>query len=114
MPFSASNPANRRAKIVATLGPAPNPENFFRELVRAGVDVVRLNFSHGTHEEKLALIAMIRKVSTEEERPMCILGDLQGPKFCTAKLVDRKPVLLKAGERLTITPREIMGTGELV
>jgi pyruvate kinase len=114
MPFSASNPANRRAKIVATLGPASNTENVFRELVRAGVDVVRLNFSHGTHEEKLALIAMIRKVSTEEEKPLCILGDLQGPKIRTAKLVDRKPVLLKAGERLTITPREIMGTAELV
>jgi pyruvate kinase len=115
MPFSVSNPASsRRAKIVATLGPASNTENVFRELVRAGVDVVRLNFSHGTHEEKLALIAMIRKVSREEEKPLCILGDLQGPKIRTAKLVDRKPVLLKAGERLTITPREILGTAELV
>jgi pyruvate kinase len=104
----------RRAKIVATLGPASNTEPVFRELVRAGVDVVRLNFSHGTHEEKLALIAMIRKVSREEAKPLCILGDLQGPKIRTAKLVDRKPVLLTAGERLTITPREILGTAEVV
>jgi pyruvate kinase len=115
MPFAVSSPAaKRRAKIVATLGPASNTEPVFRELVRAGVDVVRLNFSHGTHEEKLALIAMIRKVSREEEKPLCILGDLQGPKIRTAKLVDRKPVLLKAGERLTITPREILGTAEIV
>ena len=87
----------RRAKIVATLGPASNTEPVFRELVRAGVDVVRLNFSHGTHEEKLDLIAMIRKVSREESKPLCILGDLQGPKIRTAKLVGGKPVLLKAG-----------------
>ena len=65
--------------------------------MRAGVDVVRLNFSHGTHEEKLALIQMIRKVSREERKPLCILGDLQGPKIRTSKLKDHQPVLLKAG-----------------
>src|SRR3974377_906131 len=79
MPFVESNlnetPVQRRAKIVATLGPASNSESVFRDLVRAGVDVVRLNFSHGTHEEKLALIQMIRKVSREERKPLCILGD---------------------------------------
>ena len=67
----------------------------FRELVRAGIDVVRLNFSHGTHEEKLALIQMIRKVSREEHKPLCILGDLQGPKIRTSKLKTIKPVLLQ-------------------
>jgi pyruvate kinase len=83
-------------------------------LVRAGVDVVRLNFSHGTHEEKLALIQMARKVSREEHKPLCILGDLQGPKIRTSKLQDHQPVLLKAGGRLTITPREVPGTAALV
>jgi pyruvate kinase len=106
--------SQRRAKIVATLGPASNTEPAFRNLLRAGVDVVRLNFSHGTHEEKLALIQMVRKVSREERKPLCILGDLQGPKIRTNKLVDGKPVLLKAGERLTITPREILGTSKIV
>ena len=91
------SPIQRRAKIVATLGPASNTEPVFRELVRAGVDVVRLNFSHGSHEEKLALIQMIRKVSREERKPLCILGDLQGPKIRTSKLKDHQPVLLKAG-----------------
>jgi pyruvate kinase len=104
----------RRAKIVATLGPASNSEPIFRDLVRAGVDVVRLNFSHGTHEEKLALIHMIRKISREEHKPLCILGDLQGPKIRTSKLKDRQPVLLKAGQRITITPREVPGTSSLV
>jgi pyruvate kinase len=106
--------SQRRAKIVATLGPASNTEPVFRDLVRAGVDVVRLNFSHGTHEEKAALIQMIRKVSREERKPLCILGDLQGPKIRTAKLKDRQAVLLKTGQKLTITPREVPGTAALV
>jgi len=107
-------PSQRRAKIVATLGPSSNTESSFRNLVRAGLDVVRLNFSHGTHEEKLALIQMVRKVSREEHKPLCILGDLQGPKIRTNKLVDGKPVLLVEGEKLTITPREILGTKSIV
>jgi pyruvate kinase len=111
--FSES-PLSRRSKIVATLGPASNTEPVFRELVRAGLDVVRLNFSHGTHEEKLALIQMIRKVSREERKPLCILADLQGPKIRTSKLVDHKAVMLVAGETITITPREVEGTASLV
>jgi pyruvate kinase len=111
--FNETN-LRRRAKIVATLGPASNTEPVFRNLVRAGLDVVRLNFSHGTHEEKLALIHMIRKVSREEKKPLCILGDLQGPKIRTSKLVDHKPVMLVAGQTITITPREVEGTAELV
>src|ERR1700741_553924 len=118
MPYSemspSESPTHRRAKIVATLGPASNTEPVFRELVRAGVDVVRLNFSHGTHEEKLALIQMIRKVSREERKALCILGDLQGPKIRTSKLKDHQPVFLKAGGLLTITPREVPGTASLV
>jgi pyruvate kinase len=117
MPFELSltdSPSQRRAKIVATLGPASNTEPVFRELVRAGVDVVRLNFSHGAHEEKTALIQMIRKVSREERKPLCILGDLQGPKIRTSKLKDHHPVMLKAGGRLTITPRDVPGTAGLV
>ncbi|HUB28451.1 MAG TPA: pyruvate kinase [Terracidiphilus sp.] len=110
----SESPIQRRAKIVATLGPASNTEPVFRELVRAGVDVVRLNFSHGTHDEKLALIQMIRRVSREERKPLCILGDLQGPKIRTSKLKDHQPVMLKTGGRLTITPREVPGTASLV
>jgi pyruvate kinase len=118
MPFAehslTDSPTQRRAKIVATLGPASNTEPVFRDLVRAGVDVVRLNFSHGSHEEKLGLIQMIRKVSREERKPLCILGDLQGPKIRTSKLKDHQPVLLKAGNRITITPRDVPGTASLV
>jgi pyruvate kinase len=110
----AEAPSQRRAKIVATLGPASNTEPEIRDLVRAGVDVVRLNFSHSTHERKLAVIKMIRKISREERKPLCILGDLQGPKIRTATLKDHQPVLLKTGGRLTITPRDVPGTASLV
>ncbi|MGA3162492.1 MAG: pyruvate kinase [Terracidiphilus sp.] len=114
-PLSPTDSVNqRRAKIVATLGPASNTEAVFRDMVRAGVDVVRLNFSHGSQDGKLELIQMIRKVSREERKPLCILGDLQGPKIRTSTLKDHQPVLLKAGQRLTITPREVPGTAELV
>ncbi len=110
--FSAEQ--RRRAKIVATLGPSCSTEAVFRELVRAGLDVARLNFSHGTHGEKLKLIEMVRKVSNEEGKPICILGDLQGPKIRTGRLKNRIPVQLKTGQRLTITPRDIAGTSTLI
>src|ERR1700679_3058111 len=97
----------RRAKIVATLGPASNTEETFRQLVRAGLDVARLNFSHGSHEQKLELIHMVGKVGREENKPICLLGDLQGPKIRTGTLVGHTPVQLEAGRLLTITPQQI-------
>jgi len=115
VPFSLANSASqRRAKIVATLGPASNTEPVIRNLVRAGMDVVRLNFSHGSYERKLAVMQLVRKISREERKPICMLGDLQGPKIRTAELKDHQPVLLRAGGRLVITPREVPGTAELV
>jgi len=104
----------RRAKIVATLGPASNTEPVIRAMIRAGVDVVRLNFSHSTHERKIAVIEKIRKVSKEEGKPLCILGDLQGPKIRTGLLKDHQPVLLKAGHKLVITPRDVSGTAACI
>ncbi len=105
---------NRRAKIVATLGPACSTPEVFRKMVRAGLDVARLNFSHGSHAQKAELIRMVRSVSAAEKKPICILADLQGPKIRTGKLKDHKAVLLVEGERLTITPREVPGTASLV
>jgi pyruvate kinase len=104
----------RRAKIVATLGPVSSSEGVFRQLVRAGLDVARLNFSHGSHEQKAELIAMVRKVAAEENKPVCILADLQGPKIRTGTLVGHQPVMLQAGKKLTITPVQMEGTAEKV
>lgn len=106
--------SSRRAKIVGTLGPASNTETTFRALVRAGLDVARLNFSHGTHPEKLKLIEMVRKVGAEEGKNICILGDLQGPKIRTGKLENRTPVQLEAGKTITITPRDIPGNAQVL
>jgi pyruvate kinase len=108
------SPLKRRAKIVATLGPASNTESVIRDMVRAGVDVVRLNFSHGSHERKQVVLKLLRKVSRDERKPLCILGDLQGPKIRTSTLKDHQPVMLKAGGRLVITPRDVPGTASLV
>ena len=104
----------RRAKIVATLGPSCCTADVFRELVRAGADVARLNFSHGTHEGKGELIRMVRAVSVELHKPICILADLQGPKIRTGRLKDHEPVQLEAGKLLTITPRDVEGTAAVV
>jgi pyruvate kinase len=112
-PFATSDRA-RRAKIVGTLGPSCNSIEVFRQLVCAGLDVARLNFSHGTHAQKAELIRMVRQVAKEEGKPICILADLQGPKIRTGKLKGHKPVQLVAGKLLTITPREIEGTASLV
>ncbi len=108
------NSPRRCAKIVATLGPASSTEEMFRQLVRAGLDVARLNFSHGSHEQKADLIRMVRKVSHAEGKPICLLADLQGPKIRTGKLVDHKPVTLEAGKMLTITPQVMDGTANKV
>jgi pyruvate kinase len=85
-----------------------------RDLIRSGMDVARLNFSHGTHEEKTRLIATIREVAAAEGKPICILQDLQGPKIRTGRLKYRTPVALKAGSRVTITPRDIAGTHSVI
>ena len=104
----------RRAKIVCTIGPATNSEAAMRDLMRAGMDVARLNFSHGTHEEHRQRIHRLRRIAAREGRTICILQDLQGPKIRTGALVDGKHVMLQAGKRVTITTRALAGTAELL
>ncbi|HEX6466710.1 MAG TPA: pyruvate kinase [Terriglobales bacterium] len=104
----------RKAKIVCTLGPSSSSASMIRDLIRSGMDVARLNFSHGTQEEKARLIATIREIATAENKPICILQDLQGPKIRTGRLKYRTPVALKAGSRITITPRDVAGTSTVL
>jgi pyruvate kinase len=101
--------ARRRAKIICTIGPACNTESMMRELLRLGMDIARLNFSHGTHEDHARNIHRLRRSAQREGRTVCILQDLQGPKIRTGLLEQRKPVLLKTGSIVTITPQEIPG-----
>ena len=111
-----SNPAHsvRRAKIVCTIGPASSSEAMLRELMRLGMDVARLNFSHGTHREHAAVIGRLRSAAAREGRTICILQDLQGPKMRTGRLREGRPVTLYRGRPLTITPRNIAGTAQVI
>ena len=111
---SASSVSTRRAKIVCTIGPACSSEAMLRELMRAGMDVARINFSHGTQDEHARIIDRIRRVAEKEGRPICILQDLQGPKIRTGRLKYRTPVALKRGSRVTITPRDVPGTATVI
>jgi pyruvate kinase len=104
----------RKAKIVCTLGPASNSDIAIRDLIRFGMDVARLNFSHGTHEDHSRLIERIRKVAAKEGRSLCILQDLQGPKIRTGRLKNRIPIALKAGSRIVITPEDVLGTAQVI
>lgn len=110
----ASTHVPRKAKIVCTLGPASNSEAIMRDLMRLGMDVARLNFSHGTHEDHARNIDRLRRVAAKEGRTICILQDLQGPKIRTGRLKYRTPIALKSGSRLTITPRDIPGTATVI
>jgi pyruvate kinase len=104
----------RRAKIICTIGPACDSEECIRDLMGLGMDVARLNFSHGTHPEHARRIKRLRRAARSLKRTICILQDLQGPKIRTGRLKNGKPVLLEPGARLTITPREVAGTAELI
>ncbi len=104
----------RRAKIICTLGPSCNTEASIRGLLNVGMDVARLNFSHGKHEDHASSIQMLRHAAAAEGRTICILQDLQGPKIRTGKLKGSGPIILQAGGTVTITTREIEGTSELI
>jgi len=99
----------RRAKIICTLGPASNSEEKIRELLNAGMDVARLNFSHGTQQEHAAVIERLRRIAGKEGRTIAILQDLQGPKIRTGRLKNGVPVELKPGQKLTIVAADIPG-----
>jgi pyruvate kinase len=96
--------APRRAKIICTIGPACSTESAIGDLLRAGMDIARLNFSHGSHEDHAHNIQRLRRAAEREGRSVCILEDLQGPKIRTGLLEQRKPVFLKSGTIVTITP----------
>ena len=104
-----ANSSLRRAKIICTIGPACNTEAAMRDLLRLGMDIARLNFSHGTHEDHSQHIQRLRRAAERESRTVCILQDLQGPKIRTGQLERHQPVLLKTGSLVTITPQDVAG-----
>jgi len=106
---AAHEHATHRTKIVATVGPACDSYEKLLELVRAGVNVFRLNFSHGAHEDKKRIIDSIRKISVTEPYNIAILGDLQGPKLRVGE-IENNALHVKEGDILTFTNEKMVGT----
>ncbi len=100
----------RKAKILATLGPATRDPNVVESLLKAGVNGVRINMSHGTWDEKEADIQAVRAAAARLNCPLAVLVDLSGPKIRTGTLKDSQPVTLEAGALFTITTRDISGS----
>ncbi|MGW0035979.1 pyruvate kinase [Gordonia sp. NPDC003376] len=108
----------RRTKIVCTLGPATNTEERLKELVEAGMDVARLNFSHGTHDDHRTVYQRVRRAGDATEKAVGILADLQGPKIRLGKFVDdgalNGQVMWNTGDEVRITVDDIVGTKDRV
>ncbi len=104
---------NRRAKIVATIGPACQNEHAIQHLISAGMNVARINFSHGKYEDHALSIERLRRASQQLDQPITILQDLQGPKIRTGELTEGQ-VELVAGQTLTLTTEHVPGDAQRV
>jgi pyruvate kinase len=98
----------KRTKIVAALGPATNSEEMIQALAERGVDVFRINFSHGTDEERLATIAAVKKVRGELDLPLAILQDVQGPKIRLGTFSEG-PCEIATGDAFCLTTHMVNG-----
>ncbi len=101
-----------RTKIVATVGPASNNKEMLRALVKEGVDVFRLNFSHGTHADHEKVINFVREINAEMGTSVALLQDLQGPKIRVNEV--QPGTEIQAGQTIVITTRELLGNNEIV
>lgn len=102
----------KKTKIVCTLGPASEKEEVLRELINNGLNVCRLNFSHGSHEEHKARMDTVKKIRKELNTPIAILLDTKGPEIRTGNF-DAPEVLLEEGHNFTITMKDVMGTKDI-
>ncbi len=105
--------AERRAKIVATIGPSSEDEITIHRLIEAGMNVARLNFSHGTHDEHAERIERLRKIAHRLGQPITILQDLQGPKIRIGEIKDKQITLLE-GHNITLTTKPVPGDENVV
>lgn len=99
-----------KTKIIATVGPASNDKEMLRSLIHAGVDIFRLNFSHGTHEDHLKVVNYVNELNDELNSHVSLLQDLQGPKIRVGEM--DKGAKLKKGDVFTLTIEEMVGTSE--
>src|SRR5687768_12339072 len=104
----------RRAKIVATIGPATESPEMLRALMDAGLDVVRINLSHGARDHHAEVIRRVREAAEATNRPVAIMTDLAGPKIRTGRLAGGGPVKLADGASIRLVPGDVEGTAEMV
>ena len=97
-----------RTKMVCTVGPAVDTDEHIRALIRAGMSVARVNFSHGDHATHATRIERVRRIAQEENAIVAILGDLQGPKLRVGKIAGG-PVMTVPDQSITLTLREVAG-----
>jgi pyruvate kinase len=102
-----------RAKIIATLGPSSSDLETIKKLIRAGMDVARINFSHGTQHEHAQVISYLREASRSLKRPVTILQDLSGPKIRTGEMA-QGPVEIHQGDELVLTTQDTLGTASQI
>ncbi len=98
----------RKTKIICTIGPSSQNEETLTQLCEAGMDVARLNFSHGTHEEQQKKVDLVKKVREKMELPIAIMLDTKGPEYRIKTFADGK-VMLEDGQDFTLTTDEIQG-----
>ena len=103
----------RKAKIICTLGPACDSDTILEAMIRAGMDVARVNFSHGTHDEHRARIERVRRIAKKLGKPVAVLQDVQGPKIRLGRF---EGGLLEVGrdQKVTVTTRNVLGTAGLI
>lgn len=104
---------NKRTKIVATIGPASNSDEMLRQMVLAGLDVVRINFSHSNPEAALPIVERIKRIRDELDVPVAILGDLRGPRIRVGE-IEGGSVELQAGQTLRMVPTPLVGNADVV
>lgn len=105
--------ADRRTKIVATIGPATQSRENLAQCIKSGMNVARLNFSHGKHEDHASVVRHIRELSQDLQAPVTVLQDLQGPKIRVGRFAEGKITLVK-GETVTITIQKVEGRAGLI
>ena len=103
----------RKTKIVCTIGPATEDVEVLKNLIKAGMNVARINFSHGSYEDQKVKIANVKKAREELDMPIALLLDTQGPEIRTGKLKDNR-VELKTRSTITLTPKDIEGDETIV
>ena len=103
----------RRTKIICTIGPASESEENLREIMKAGMNVARFNFSHGSHDEHKRKFERIRKLREELQLPIATMLDTKGPEIRLKDFKNGKE-MLEAGQKFTLTTREVEGTKEIV